>query len=201
MITKRQREIVTGTILGDAYIQLTGKQNARLRFEHGEKQKDYISWKWTELKNLMQDKPKKITRYNPIWKRVYTYYRCQSYSSPIFGKLRRMFYCDSKKVIPSNFGKLLKSGLSLAVWFMDDGYYYHRDRTAYIYLSKFSKEGLATLVRVLKDNFNLESKVEIKKRGENINLKFSVTETEKLVNLIKADVIPSMRYKLPKSIK
>ena len=59
MITKRQYEIILGTIMGDGYIQMTGKKNARLRFEHSEKQKDYINWKWQELKNWMQDKPKK----------------------------------------------------------------------------------------------------------------------------------------------
>lgn len=199
MTTKRQMDIVIGTILGDTYVQLTGKTNARLRFEHGEKQKDYIIWKWQELENLMQDKPKKIIRYNPIFQRTYSYYRCQSHSSPVFGKLQGLFYQDKKKIIPEELGELLKSKLSLAVWFMDGGYYYHRDRTAYIYLSKFSEDELQKLLNVLKLNFNLQPKIEIKKR-ESINLKFSVKETEKLIQLIKADIIPSMQYKLPSNV-
>jgi len=196
MITKKQYEIVIGTIMGDVYIQPTGKKNARLRFEHSEKQKSYIEWKWQELKNLMQDKPKKIIRYNPIWKKTYTYYRCQTHSSPIFGKLYRLFYIDRQKVIPENFGKLFKSDLSLAVWYMEDGYYYNRDKTAYIYLSKVSKKETENLLQVLNKNFGLNPRLETK-RLENINLKFSVEETKKLIKLIKAEVIPSMKYKLP----
>ena len=194
-------DIVVGSVLGDAYIQATGKRNARIRFEHGAKQKDYIFWKWQQLKNLMQDKPKKIIRYNPIWKNKYSYYRCQSHSSPIFGKLRNVFYRDSIKIIPETITNLLRSKLSLAVWFMDDGYFYARDKTAYIYLSKFSDDQLNMLLRALQINFNLKPNIEIKRRNENVNLKFSVEETKKLMSLIKAEVIPSMRYKLPRNIE
>ena len=34
-----QKQILYGTILGDGYLQKTGEKNARLRLEHGEKQK------------------------------------------------------------------------------------------------------------------------------------------------------------------
>ena len=196
-MTKRQYDIIFGTIVGDGYIQMTGKKNARLRFEHSEKQKDYIDWKWQELRNWMQDKPKKVTRYNPIWNKTYTYYRCQTHSSPVFGKLHKLFYINNRKIISENFQKLFKSKLSLATWYMDDGYYYHRDKTAYIYLSKFSEQDTAKLIQTLKENFGLNPKLEIKKL-KNINLKFSVKETKKLINLIKAEIIPFMRYKLPK---
>lgn len=197
MLNKKEREIVIGTILGDGCLQATGARNARLRLEHGAKQKDYIFWKWRQLSRIIQSHPKKIVRYNPIYKATYGYYRCQSHSSPELGKLRRLFYRENQKIMPNNLNGLLKSQLSLAVWYMDDGYYYHRDKTAYIYLSKLSKENLDKLTEVLKSNFNLVPKVEIKKSG-NVNLKFTVTETNKLINLIQADIIPSMRYKLPK---
>ena len=196
MMTKRQYDIILGTVMGDAYIQATGKKNARVRFEHSEKQKDYIYWKWQELKSWMQDKPKKVVRYNPIWKKIYTYYRCQTHSSPVFGKLRRLFYTDNQKIIPENFGRIFRSDLALAVWYMDDGYYYHRDKTAYIYLSKFPEREIKKILRVLDKNFALKPKLEIK-RSENINLKFPVNETKKLINLIKLEIISSMRYKLP----
>jgi hypothetical protein len=92
MVTKRQKEILIGTILGDGYLQKTGKRNARLKLEHSERQRDYLWWKYEELKNLMQDKPKRIERYNPVWKRTYVYYRCQTHSMPILGRLKRRFY-------------------------------------------------------------------------------------------------------------
>jgi len=76
-LTKMQREIVIGLLLGDAFMQKTGSRNARLRLEHSAGQKEYIFWKHKVLSNLMQAKPKFIRRYNPHWKKSYNYYRCQ----------------------------------------------------------------------------------------------------------------------------
>jgi hypothetical protein len=119
MVSKRQREILIGTILGDGYLQKTGKRNARLKLEHSEKQKDYIFWKYEELKNLMQDRPKRIERFNPKWGKTYVYYRCQTHSMPLLGRYKRYFYDEGgKKKVPENIEKLLRSPLSLAVWYM-----------------------------------------------------------------------------------
>lgn len=191
---KKEREIVIGCILGDGFIQKTGKKNARLRLEHSVKQKDYIFWKWKMLKRYMQDKPKMISRFNPIWQKKYDYYRCQTHSSPQFGKLHQMFYANHQKQIPLEIKKLLTS-LVLAIWFMDDGYYYKRDKTAYIYLSPLPDKDIKRLQDTLKENFCLTSKLEKKKTGA-LNFKFSVIETKKLVKIIAPHIIPSMRYKI-----
>jgi hypothetical protein len=196
MITKRQREIIIGTILGDGYLRKTGKKNARLKLEHSEKQRDYIFWKYQELKNLMQDKPKKIVRYNPKWKKKYIYYRCQTHSMPFLGKLKRYFYDDNgKKVIPTNIKNLLKSELSLAVWYMDDGYCYKRDQVIYIYLHKYKEEELERLKLALKDNFNIETKVIYKKGYPCIYL--DKGETKKFFKIVGKYIIECMRYKTP----
>ncbi|MFN3977006.1 MAG: LAGLIDADG endonuclease [Aquificaceae bacterium] len=196
MVTKRQREILIGTILGDGYLQKTGKRNARLKLEHSERQKDYIFWKYEELKNLMQDKPKRIERYNPIWKKSYVYYRCQSHSMPLLGRYKRYFYDEKgKKRIPENIEALLKAPLSLAVWYMDDGHYYPRDGVAYIYLPKYSEEDLQRLLRALEKNFDLKPKV-IYKRGYPC-IYFPRQETEKLMEIIKPWMPDFMKYKTP----
>lgn len=192
-MTESERSIVVGTILGDAFLQPTGRRNARLRFEHSSKQKDYIFWKWRELKRYMQDRPKRIERFNPIWKKKYVYYRCQSHASSELGKLRALFYVNSRKQIPVTIKKFLKS-LTLAVWFMDDGYYYKRDRTAYIYLSWLNDEDLRRIKNALAENFHLHPHVEHKRHG--LNLKFSAAETRKLINIIAPHIIKSMRHKI-----
>lgn len=74
-----QRLLLIGILMGDGLLQKTGRSNARLRLEHSIKQKDYIFWKYEMLKNIMQSKPVFIKRFNPIWKKTYSYYRCQSY--------------------------------------------------------------------------------------------------------------------------
>lgn len=192
---KRQREIVLGMILGDAYLQVTGKNNARLRLEHSSRQKDYILWKYGQLKNMMQSTPKLIRRYNPIWKKTYHYYRCQTLSSPVFGKLRRQFYRDGKKIIPQDIASLFKSPISLAVWYMDDGYLYQRDRCAYIYLSLYNEEEIERLRQAIVNNFSLNPGLLVKKQKYSC-LYFNAIETKKLTSLIKPYIIPSLQYKL-----
>lgn len=194
-MNERERSIVIGTIIGDAFLQQTGKRNARLRFEHSSQQKEYIFWKWRELKRYMQDRPKRIVRWNPIWKKQYAYYRCQSHASPQFGKLQAMFYIDHRKRIPSEITKLLAKPLALAVWFMDDGYYYARDKTAYIYLSHFTPHDIQRLKEALRMNFDLHPKLERKKTSA-LNFKFTAEETKKLIRLIAPHVIQSMRNKI-----
>lgn len=196
-MNKRERSIVIGTVLGDGYLQRTGVKNARLRLEHGVGQKEYIFWKWQELKRYLQSKPKYLARVNPIWKKEYFYYRCQSHSSPEFGKLQALFYGNADKQIPQTINKLLDS-LALAVWFMDDGYYYRRDQTAYIYLSKLTAESVQRLRSALTENFNLDPKLEVKKTKA-MDLKFCVADTKKLFTIIAPHVIKSMQYKLMKN--
>lgn len=197
-LTKKQRDILIGMVMGDAYLQATGKSNARLRLEHSVKQKNYIEWKYDLLKGFMQSPPKLIRRFNPVWKRTYQYYRCQSNAGPYFGKLRRQFYDGRRKIIPSNILSLLATPLALAVWYMDDGYYYHRDDVAYIYLSRFEPQDFERLIEALKKNFGVLPSVKIKK-GKYPCFVFDKAQTTKIVKVIKPHIIPSMRYKLPKT--
>lgn len=194
-MTQKQKSIVIGMVLGDAYLQKTGKANARLRLEHSIGQKEYLEWKVDLLKNYFQSKIQLLERFNARWNKTYHYVRIQSNSSPEFGKIQRLFYKDSEKVIPKEIAKLLKHPLTLAVWFMDDGYYYPRDKMSYIYISNFSQESISNLLTSLKENFGLSPILKIKKKG--LVLIFSVIQTAKLMKIIKKFIIPSMSYKIP----
>lgn len=193
-MTKKQKEILIGTILGDSFLQKTGNKNARLRFEHSLFQREYLEWKVNELKNYFPSKINVLKRFNKVWNKTYNYVRAQSSSSSEFGKLRAIFYKDAKKIIPDNISNLLKTSLSLAIWFMDDGYYYHRDKMSYIYIPNYDQKSLDKLVFALKENFNLFPSLKKKKKG--LVLVFNVLETKKLVEIIKSHIIPSMEYKI-----
>ncbi|OGE18948.1 hypothetical protein A2871_02135 [Candidatus Daviesbacteria bacterium RIFCSPHIGHO2_01_FULL_41_23] len=193
---KIQKAVAVGAILGDGFLQKTGKNNARLRLEHSLKQQDYLIWKCKILSNFFQKKPEILTRNNLKFGKSYQYIRNQSYSGSEFGKLHQLFYVDGKKVIPDKISKLLKESVSLAVWFMDDGYYYPRDKIAYIYLPKLDSNSIKNLLIALKINYGLSPRLKIKKRGEYV-LIFTVKETLKLIHIIKPYIIKSMSYKLP----
>ena len=192
---KKQKEVLIGSVLGDGFLQVTGKHNARLRLEHSAKQKIYLEWKYEVLKNFMQAPPKYLERFNPVWKRTYFYYRCQTHSTPYLGKLRKLFYDGNHKIIPVNIQSLLKSPQSLAVWYMDDGNLYHRDKVVEIYLPTYQDEDVQRLAKALEVNFSLKPKIKIKKKKYPI-FSFDVLQTKRLVEIVKPHIIPSMEYKI-----
>lgn len=189
--------IIYGLILGDGFLQKTGKQNARLRVEHSAKQRVYVDWIYQSLSNLFTDKPKQISRQHPKTKQVYHYIRLQSCSALIFGKLQSQFYSGNKKIIPVTVDKLLRYRLTLAVWYMDDGYYYSRDKSAHIYLSSLDKDSRQRLLACLKNNFGLNAKIYCRPDRRACQLNFTGSDKDKLFALIRPYVIPTFDYKLP----
>lgn len=195
-LSRRQKDIIYGLILGDGYLQKTGASNARLRLEHSEKQKDLIDWKYLELSNIFGKKPKKISRIHPINHRQYNYYRLQSNSSPLFGSLRSLFYRDGKKIIPNSIGRLIKSHLTLAVWYMDDGYYYKRDESAHIYLPNYSRHDNELVVKALKDNFNIQAKYYCRPDRKSCHINITGENRVSFFSIVSKYIIKSLRYKV-----
>lgn len=195
-LTNKQKFILYGLILGDAYLQKTGKENSRLRLEHSYKQKEYIDWKFRELENIFQSKPKRIERIHPKNQSRYVYYRLQSNSSPILGKLRQIFYREKGKVIPDNIIKILKSPITLAVWYMDDGYYYKRDKSAHIYLPKCEIKDLNLLVESFKINFGIRVKYYCRSDKKGCQLNITGEDMKKFFSIISPYIIKSLRYKI-----
>jgi len=193
----REKAIVYGIILGDGYLQATGEKNARLRLEHGIKQKDYLIWKVKQLPSLFLGRPKFLKRVHPITKMTYSYVRHQSNSTPFLGKLRKVFYPDGVKIIPPNLKKFLNHPLVLAVWYMDDGYYSRKpdDRTSYLYLGKVSRQEAETAKTALKDRFALETSV-VDKKDKGMALRFFAKDSKRLGEIIGKYILPLFSYKL-----
>lgn len=193
-LTQNERDILYGVILGDGYLQKTGKKNARLRLEHRADQKEYLFWKVNKLNKLFQGKPKYLERIHPITKKMYAYWRHQSHSTPYLGKLRKIFYPNDKKQIPAKLSKYL-TPQTLAVWYMDDGYYDQRDRVSYLYLGNVSEGEAMIVTKSLLCKFNIQTRHLKKKKG--FAIYFSPSQTKKLINTIKDYILPQFYYKIP----
>jgi hypothetical protein len=194
-LTKKQQAIIAGTLLGDGYLQKTGSRNARLRLEHGEKQKEYLFWKGQMFPKLFNGEPGYIERTHPKTKRTYAYWRWQSHATPELGKWHALFYQNGMKRIPQSLGALLREPLSLAVWYMDDGFYDVTQKHSFIYLGRVSREEAGIAQTAIEKNFSIASKIYDKKE-KGFALFFSVAETKKLHALLRGDIIDSMKYKL-----
>lgn len=194
-LTKRQQAILVGTVLGDGYLQKTGSKNARLRLEHGERQKEYLLWKGKQFPKLFNGEPDRIERIHPHTQRTYTYWRWQSHAAPELGVWHRLFYPEGSKQIPKTLSDLLTEPLALAVWYMDDGYYDPKQKHSFLYLGRVLRAEADRTKDTLLRNFSLKTVV-YDKKDKGFALFFSVSESKKLHALIRAHIHESMHYKL-----
>ncbi len=184
-LTQTQKSIIIGSILGDGYLRVIKKRkNAFLEINHSYKQKDYVDWKFNNLKSIVKSPPK--FRVGNEGRTAYRFYTRQL---PVLTELFYNFYEKKVKIIPKN---LKLDPLVIAVWFMDDG---SKCRTSDVYLNtqQFDIESQRRLIVYLK-YFNLETK--LNKDKSYYRLRFIKSSLPKLRNLINKYIIPSMRYKI-----
>ena len=108
----------------------------------------------------------------------------------------KAFYKKKIKIIPQNIRDILKSNLSLAVWFMDDGNGYRKDDALRISTYAFGLEGNKLLKNCLRENFNLDVSLYKDSKGWQIYVPVGNGSAKKFRDLINPFVIPYMRYKL-----
>ena len=193
LLTQRQDAIVIGTILGDGCLERNGK-NVRLRLEHSKDQRSYLLWKFKELKSIVTGSIMKIRAYHKINRRFYESYRAYTFTDEAINYYWNMFYLKNKKVIPVNIGKLLTNPLSLAIWFMDDGYKRNDCNAFRLGTDSFGLEGQIMLQKVLLENFGIETKTH--KKGKYWNIYIPERESKKFVNIVKPYIIPRFEYKI-----
>lgn len=195
-LTKKQNAAIIGMILGDGYLQPTGEHNARLRLEQKADHKEYLERKAILLPQLFQGKTTMLERVHPLTKKTYRYARQQSNSSPILGKLRKLFYPNGKKHIPENLATLLRDDIALAIWFYDDGYFYPRDKCSYIYLGRVTRLEAEIARSAIKERFGIDNRV-LDKKNKGFALYFSREESKKIRSIVEKFRVPVMAYKIP----
>ncbi|MFA6552225.1 MAG: LAGLIDADG endonuclease [Candidatus Paceibacterota bacterium] len=178
-IKKRQKEVIIGSLLGDAHLVRTTCGFA-FRANHGIVQKDYVDWKYKEIENLTNSSPK-------IYKNSY-YFRTVSH--PFFKILRKTFYKGKRKIIPK-FLEEWMTPLALSVWIMDDG---SRDGNQLRINSQcFSKMENKKLISIIEAKLGI--KATLNRDKDMFRLRIAGSSMKKLKALIEPFIVPSMRYK------
>ncbi len=191
--SSREKEIVIGTILGDAHIASL-KTHARLEVNHSEKQKDYVLWKYNEFRNMVGAKPHEIHIADERYNKTYKQWRFSTKVHPELTEFHQLFYKKGKKIIPKNIGSFLISPLSLAVWFMDDGGRRNDSYGLFLNTLSFTKNEHRVLIKVLKENFSLDCRMHWIQDGFRIYIPSA--EAQKFCTLVYPHILPSMHYKL-----
>ncbi len=189
-ITVNQQDIVIGCILGDSYVY----PNGRLQIEHSFQQRDYILWKYEQLRSLVSGPIAECNRYDSRTNK--TYKSSRFYTKMLFQEYRSLFYQNGKKHVPSNLEDLLINPLALAVWFMDDGGKGgNSPKGMVINTSCFQAYEQEILKSCLEKNFGIETNIH--KVGSGFQLYITTGFADKFCYLVNKFIIPSMLYKLP----
>lgn len=187
-LTEYQKEVLIGTLLGDSCLRCTNR-NPYMVCEHGYKQRDYCLHKYSIFKSLGSIYRESERR--TADKRTGICYKSSILllpANPEFAPFYSLFYKDGKKIIPVD---LLNSitPVSLAFWFMDDGY--KMSKSYALATNCFSTEELNHLRIFLFDKFRIETS--LLKR----NILYIRSKSRDLfTSLISPYIIDSMKYKL-----
>lgn len=184
-LTQLQKALIIGTILGDGYLRIIpGRKNALLEINHSFKAKDYVDWKYSVLKNITASPPKmRRTNKRRIAYRFYTKQLLE------LTELYKIFYKDSKKVIPNN---LVLDSTILAIWYMDDGSKCGNS-DFYLNTQQYSIGDQNILLRKL-NKLGIEAR--LNKDKSYWRIRILSKSLPRLRKLIKDKIIPSMRYKI-----
>ena len=193
-ISQRQRKVLIGTLLGDGTLELNGKY-PRLRVDHSNKQKEYVGWKYNVLRNLAANRIRLFCQKKDIrTNKRYSHYKFDTISSYLFYGLYKKFYTNHKKIVPNNIIEMLNNPLSLAVWYMNDGYKRNDCNALRISTDSYSLKEQKLLLECLKKNFGINARIH--KKGKYWNIYIPAIETIKFCNIIRKYTIPEMRYKI-----
>lgn len=144
-MNKKQRSIITGSMLGDGYITNPPYGNSSFVKKMCKKSRPYLVWHFEELKPYSSRIG--ISRQVTAGK-YYKQFAHATRSDPLFTKIRNLWYPNGKKIIPRG---LKLNSLSLAIWFCDDGTNDWKHRRISFATQAFLPVECLRLVKLLKD--------------------------------------------------
>lgn len=192
-LTQRQQDVLIGTLLGDGCLEINGK-NVRLRVDHSVIQKQLTDWVFNEFQGFSSKNPYFIDQYDVRTNKSYHHYRFQTQSNPIFNPYHSWFYLNKRKIVPKDIKNLLINPLSLAIWYMDDGFRRRDCIGLYLCTSAFTSEEHKLLLKTLKVNFDLDAKVHFAAGNPRIYIPSSCAR--KFCELVSPFIVPDLSYKL-----
>lgn len=179
-LTKRQMNILIGSVLGDGYISPRGQ----IQLEHSNKSKQYLFWKYAELKSLAYGRPSLVGRIDKRNGAEYESYRF--WLRQYFRPWRKYFYHKKYKIFPKG---LKLTPLALAVWYMDDGCF--SDKRCTIAIENFPAKSRLAIQSALKKSFGLDTHIR-----SNGKLAMRARSHKAFFKIVKPYIHKNMRYKI-----
>ena len=197
-----QREILVGTLLGDACLPLRkGKPVLCVKFEQNISKAGYIQHLYSVFYNFVGTPPQiRDIRGGGAQDRQSIWFR--TYGHPEFKFYDELFYpahenkgLRRKKRIPKKIHELL-TPRALAYWFMDDGTYYtSNQKRSYVFSTQsFPLEDQERLVQAFRYNFSINAKIH--KDRSMYRLALPLASSPTFLDLIRPYLHPCFDYKI-----
>ena len=206
-----QKEILVGTLLGDATIAKTKGVTFNVKFEQKLANKEYINHLYEIFEPYVGTPPKvrNITGGSAkdrqsIWFRTYRHINFKFYYDLFYIKIKNNSTDLRKKRVPKLIHKFL-TARALAYWFMDDGSYSYqkskntKTKVYYFNTQSFCYEDIKILKKALKFNFNFDTNIYKDRRDKDRTyylLYIQPQSKDDFINLIKSFLIEIFHYKL-----
>lgn len=199
-----QKEILIGTLLGDATIAKHNRSNLNVKFEQKLTNGAYINHLYEVFEPYVGTPPKirnikggGAKDRQSIWFRTYRDIAFKFYYDLFY--INHLKTEQRKKTVPKCIHKFLTKR-ALAYWFMDDGSYIYnvsknkKQKNFYFNTQCFCYDDINILKKALKFNFNLDTN--IYKDRKYYLLYIQLQSNYDFINLIKPFILDVFNYKL-----
>lgn len=203
-LTQRQKDIIYGSMMGD------GKKmsSSSVAFNHGDGQKEYLLWKYNELKNISSSNSLKGEPYTTRDSDKECYrWSFYTFANTDIEICISKFYQNNIKEISKEVLNCL-SPLSVAVWFQDDGTtdWGHRSRIRGINSSpsfkfctdSFSLESCENIQLWFKNKYNINTSLSKRVLSDRIGYRVDISKDsiDIFKELVKPYILPMFYYKI-----
>jgi hypothetical protein len=203
--TARQLELIAGSLMGDA----KRTSPTSVGFGHGNNQKAFLMWKYSELADIssvdsLKGYPYKDKRSGYEGVKWCFYTKANSWIEAVVSD----FYIGGAKDITADVLARL-TPLSLAVWYMDDGrtdWWVRPDKApptartpeCLFCTESFSFYGCNLIIQWLRDSYAIKARLRERKLKSSVGYRVVIDNqsVSAFLALISPHVIPSMQYKV-----
>lgn len=193
-MTKRERSIIAGSLLGDGYIERNGR-GFRFQVLHSYAQRAYVEWKYRELRTVRASPPTVLALADHRVQKSYLGVRFRTRNTPILEDFYACCYRQGRKTISRAWLRMVRDPLALAVWFMDDGGRRKDCRGMFLNTLSFSEAEHGVLQAHLRDAFGIGTRLHWVQDG--FRLYIPSDQSLAFVKIVAPYIIPTMWYKLP----
>jgi len=174
-LTYDQREIIIGSLLGDACL-MKHRVHCRLDETHSSEQKDYLREKYKHL-NIPYSESY-LEYFDERWNCRIRSHRVRTRVNHLLNEFEDFYDSDRKKHILEKYLNELGI-LGLSIWFMDDGYISNHDYRCVLHTDCFTFEEVNLASRWFKEKWDLDSTVT---RRSGRNNQFIISFNKKVVH-------------------